>query len=57
MFKMLGISNHGTHTISNASTFHGWMESVGLDDFLENPCSCIFGEEEEEIPVPIPGII
>ena len=42
----------GTHTISNASTFHGWLESVGLDDFLENPCSCIFGEEEE---VPIPG--
>ena len=44
----------GTHTISNASTFHGWMESVGLDDFLQNPCSCIFGDEEEH-PVPIPG--
>ena len=30
----------GTHTISNTATLHGWLESVGLDDFLANPgCS------------------
>ena len=46
-----------THTISNASTFHGWLESVGLDDFLANPCACIFGDENDPAnqPVPIPG--
>ena len=46
-----------THTISNASTFHGWLESVGLDDFLENPCGCIFGDEDDELAqqVPLPG--
>ena len=27
----------GTHTISNTATLHGWLESVGLDDFLANP--------------------
>ena len=43
----------GTHTISNTSTFHGWLESMGLDDILLNPCSCIFGEEEP--PPPLPG--
>ncbi len=46
---------HATHTISNSSTFAGWMESVGLDDFIRDPCSCIFGGEEE--PIPIPGMI
>ena len=48
-----------THTISNASTFHGWLESTGLDDIIKDPCSCIFGDDEDNEfagqPVPIPG--
>jgi hypothetical protein len=44
----------GTHTISNSTTFRGWLESMGLDDMVLNPCACIFGEIEPE-PVPIPG--
>ena len=43
----------GTHTISNSSTLRGWLESMGLDDIIMNPCSCIFGEEQE--PPPLPG--
>ena len=43
-----------THTISNASTLHGWLESMGLDDIIMNPCGCIFGEEDQQ-PVPVPG--
>ncbi|CAB4064978.1 unnamed protein product [Lepeophtheirus salmonis] len=42
-----------THTISNTSTFRGWLESMGLDDILTNPCSCILGPEE---PIPQPAI-
>jgi hypothetical protein len=45
----------GTHTISNSSTLQGWLESMGLDDILLNPCACIFGEDEPPPPVPIPG--
>ena len=45
----------GTHTISNSSTLQGWLESVGLDDILLNPCACIFGEDEPPPPVPLPG--
>ena len=44
----------GTHTISNSSTFRGWLESMGLDDMIFHPCDCIFGDTEPE-PVPIPG--
>ena len=44
----------GTHTISNSSTFRGWLESMGVDDMIFDPCGCIFGETEPE-PVPIPG--
>ena len=43
----------GSHTISNSSTLTGWLEATGLDDFLLNPCACIFGEEEP--PPPMPG--
>ena len=45
----------GTHTISNAATFHGWLESVGLDDLLERPCSCLFGEDPDDVEIPVPG--
>ena len=44
----------GTHTISNSSTFRGWLESMGVDDMIFDPCGCIFGETEPA-PVPIPG--
>ena len=43
-----------SHTYSNSSTFRGWLESMGLDDLIFNPCDCIFGNIEPE-PVPIPG--
>ncbi|XP_023327507.1 synaptotagmin-2 [Eurytemora carolleeae] len=43
----------GTNTISNSSTFTGWLESTGLDELLINPCACIFGEEPP--PPPLPG--
>jgi hypothetical protein len=45
----------GTHTISNSSTLHGWLESMGLDDILLNPCACIFGDDEPPPPIPLPG--
>jgi len=45
----------GTHTISNSSTLQGWLESMGLDDILLNPCACIFGDDEPPQPIPIPG--
>ena len=51
--KMLGLGSR-THTISNTSTFRGWLESMGLDEILMNPCSCILGQDEDQ-PVPIPG--
>ena len=43
-----------THTISNSSTFRGWLESMGLDDMFSDPCGCIFGETQAD-PIPIPG--
>ena len=43
-----------THTISNSSTFRGWLESMGVDDMIFDPCGCIFGETQPD-PVPIPG--
>lgn len=43
----------GTHTISNTATFQGWLESMGLDDVINNPCGCIFGEEPP--PPTMPG--
>jgi len=45
----------GTHTISNSSTLNGWLESIGLDDILTNPCGCIFGDDEPPQPIPLPG--
>ena len=44
----------GTHTISNSSTFRGWLESMGIDDMIFDPCGCIMGETQPD-PVPIPG--
>jgi len=43
----------GTNTISNSSTFTGWLEATGLDELLMNPCACIWGEEPP--PPPLPG--
>lgn len=43
-----------THTISNSSTFKGWLESMGLDDMFSDPCGCIFGESQAD-PIPVPG--
>ena len=44
----------GTHTISNTSTFHGFLEAHGLDDLFKDPCACIFGEDDDA-PIPQPG--
>ena len=43
-----------THTISNSSTFRGWLESMGIDDMFSDPCGCIFGESQAD-PIPVPG--
>ena len=45
----------GTHTISNTATFHGWLESTGLDDLLANPCGCLFGDDEPPPQPMLPG--
>jgi len=46
-----------THTISNSSTFRGWLEAKGLDDAIQDTCSCIFGvsDDEDTNPIPLPG--
>ena len=41
-------ARYAANTISNASTFHGWLESMGLDDLILNPCACIFGEGKQK---------